>query len=229
VSEEPFGTRLRRERERRQIALSSVSANTNISVSLFEALERGDLSRWPKGIFRRAFVRSYAEGIGLDPNVIVREFLEQFPDPADDPLTPAPAPSPASISAAAPGDTVLRLTLAEAGAPFIKGRVLADMRQRWAAVACDAGVVIAIAAGMFVALGEFWLPLAVSTLGYYLGGILLLGNTPGVCLWAPVATRKDTPSIVAIIRATMMTSRWRYWLLSTITGSTGEARRAGRS
>ena len=76
--------RLRRERERRQIALSSISANTNISASLFEALERGDVSRWPAGIYRRSFVRAYAQAIGLDPDEVAREFAEQFPDPTEE-------------------------------------------------------------------------------------------------------------------------------------------------
>src|SRR4051812_4604904 len=75
--------RLRRERERRQIPLSSISANTKISASLFEALERGDVSRWPSGIFRRSFIRAYAKAIGLDPDETAREFLEQFPDPSE--------------------------------------------------------------------------------------------------------------------------------------------------
>jgi hypothetical protein len=93
------------------------------------------------------------------------------------------------------------LTLGDAGAPFTKGRLLSDMRRRWAAVACDGGVVTAIAATVFVASGSFWVPLAVAMLGYYLGGILLLGNTPGVCLWAPGARRPLTRSTVAVVRA----------------------------
>ena len=76
-----FCARLRRERERRQIALSSISANTKIRVGLFEALERGDVSRWPAGIYRRATIRAYATGIGLDPDEVTREFFEHFPDP----------------------------------------------------------------------------------------------------------------------------------------------------
>ena len=83
MPEETFGARLRRERERRHIALSSISENTKISASLFEALERDDASRWPSGIFRRAFIRSYASAIGLDADAIAKEFLERFPDPAD--------------------------------------------------------------------------------------------------------------------------------------------------
>jgi len=63
-----FGPRLRQERERRQISLASIASNTKISVSLLEALERDDVRRWPSGIFRRAFVRSYATAIGMDAN-----------------------------------------------------------------------------------------------------------------------------------------------------------------
>src|SRR5262249_59099357 len=71
-----FGPRLRQERERRQISLESIAENTKISRSLLEALERDDISRWPGGIFRRSFVRAYAEAIGLDPDEVVREFIE---------------------------------------------------------------------------------------------------------------------------------------------------------
>jgi len=78
---EPLGARLRRRREERQIALSAIAERTKISVALLEGLERDDLSRWPSGIFRRAFVRAYAEAIGLDASEVVREFLERHPDP----------------------------------------------------------------------------------------------------------------------------------------------------
>jgi len=204
VIDEPFGSRLRRERERRQIALSSISANTKISVALFEALERGDVSKWPSGIFRRAFIRAYAQAIGLDADVLAREFLERFPDPAEPaPTVVAKGSRPAPVS----GGEGLRLTLADTGEPFRGGRLLAEMRQRWAVVACDAGVVMAIAAIVFLASGKFWMPLGVSMLSYYLGGILLLGNTPGVCLLAP-APRRAAPRSTSptLLLATMVKS-----------------------
>ena len=203
MTEESFGTRLRRERERRQIALSSLSANTKIAVSLFEGLEREDLSRWPPGIFRRAFIRAYAEGIGLDADEIIREFLERFPDPSE------PVSSAATGSASQPSvarDPVLRLTLADSGAWFVGGAAVRDMRHRLAAVACDVGVVIAIALSVFVVCGIFWLPLAVAMLVYYLLGILLLGNTPGVCLWAPLASRVSARATMATLRSDAMNS-----------------------
>src|SRR5437899_11057192 len=52
---------------------------TKISVSQLEALERNDISRLPGGIFSRAFVRSYAAEVGVDPEQTVRDFLSQFP------------------------------------------------------------------------------------------------------------------------------------------------------
>jgi hypothetical protein len=177
--------RLRRERERRQIALSSISANTKISAALFESLERGDVSRWPSGNFRRSFIRAYAGAIGLDPEAVAREFLELFPDPLDPPPAPSAPVAPASAAAASPDSAGLRLKLADAPTPFVHGRLLSGMRQRWAAVGCDGGVVLAIALCVFIVCGKFWLPLGLAMIAYYLGGILLLGNTPGVCLLAP--------------------------------------------
>ena len=57
-----FGRRLRDQRERHGVALESIAATTKINASLFAALERGDLSAWPSGIFRRAFVRAVRDG-----------------------------------------------------------------------------------------------------------------------------------------------------------------------
>ncbi|HEX7136338.1 MAG TPA: helix-turn-helix transcriptional regulator [Vicinamibacterales bacterium] len=94
-----FGPRLRHERERRQITLKAIADDTKISRSLLEALERDDVSRWPTGIFRRAFVRSYADAIGLNADEIVREFAERFPDPSEPPPPPAQETTQVSIPA----------------------------------------------------------------------------------------------------------------------------------
>ena len=75
-----FGSRMRQAREQRGVSLRQIAERTKISVSALEALERNDISRLPGGIFSRAFVRSYAAEIGVDPEQTVREFLAQFPD-----------------------------------------------------------------------------------------------------------------------------------------------------
>src|SRR5262249_49291056 len=102
---------------------------------------------------------------------------------------PAPAPPAGAPPVARVPEARLRLTLADTGATFSRGRVLADMRRRWAAVGCDAGVVLAVAATIFIVVGRFWAPLSVTMLSYYLGGIVVLGNTPGVCLLASPGKR----------------------------------------
>ena len=73
-----FGGKLRLARERRGIPLRQIAATTKISVAALEALERNDTSKLPGGIFSRAFVRSYAVEIGLDPDDTVRQFLDRF-------------------------------------------------------------------------------------------------------------------------------------------------------
>jgi hypothetical protein len=80
---ESFGVRLRQQRERQQIALATIASQTKIKLSLLEELERDDVSHWPTGIFRRAFVRAYAHAIGLDQDAVVRQFLEVHPDPPE--------------------------------------------------------------------------------------------------------------------------------------------------
>jgi transcriptional regulator with XRE-family HTH domain len=77
--QQTFGPRLRRERERRGISVETLAAATKVGADLWEALERNDFSRWPSGIFARAFIRDYARVLGLDPEELVDEFCRLFP------------------------------------------------------------------------------------------------------------------------------------------------------
>ena len=74
-----FGIRMKHLREERGVSLRYIADATKISVSALEALERDDISRLPGGIYSRAFVRSYAIEIGLDPEQTLRDFLTQYP------------------------------------------------------------------------------------------------------------------------------------------------------
>ena len=178
-----FGRRLRAERERRLVTLESIAASTKINIGLLRDLERDDVARWPSGIFRRAFIKSYAEAIGLDGDDIVREFLERHPDQQQIDETAALVAS-GDHSKPHPR-TMLRLTLAEAPTPFSGGRVLENAGARLKAAAWDCGATSALAFVTFVVLGVFWVPFAVVMITYYAFGILILGNSPGVCLFAP--------------------------------------------
>jgi transcriptional regulator with XRE-family HTH domain len=88
--ETSFGTRLRQQREQRQISLEDISAKTKIKASLLEGLEGDDLSRWPQGIFRRAYIRTYAQAIGLEPDTLLQQFLALYPEPPEEQPLVAP-------------------------------------------------------------------------------------------------------------------------------------------
>lgn len=78
MTPDDFGPSLKEERERRGISLEELAIATKVSVELWEGLERNDLSRWPSGVFARAFVRDYARTIGLDGDAVVNEFCRHF-------------------------------------------------------------------------------------------------------------------------------------------------------
>src|SRR5262245_33761002 len=76
------GARLREARETRGVSLRQLATRTRISVMSLEALERSDLSRLPGGIFTRAFIRAYAEEVGLDPDRTIDDFIAELPPEA---------------------------------------------------------------------------------------------------------------------------------------------------
>ena len=77
--QEAFGPRLRRERERRGISLEVIAERTNVSVELWRGLESNDFSQWPGGVYARAFVRDYADAVGLVADDVVDDFCRLFP------------------------------------------------------------------------------------------------------------------------------------------------------
>lgn len=76
---EAFGPNLRRMRIQRGVSLQHIASETNVSEVLWAAMERNDFSRWPNGIFARAFIRDYARIVGADPQATVDEFCRWFP------------------------------------------------------------------------------------------------------------------------------------------------------
>lgn len=183
-----FGRRLRLERERRKISLISIADTTKINFTLLDALERDDLSRWPSGIFRRSFFKAYADAVGLEVGPLLREFAAAFPDPHEARTEHLRLDPPRQY-----GHSALRLTLDERWSPFAGAMRLVRQGRRWMAAAWDVGVVTAVATSAFVMFEVFWLPLALACLLYYVGGILAVGNTLGVFLFAPEPSQDNDP------------------------------------
>jgi len=82
---EGFGPGLRTIRERKGLTLDAIAKSTKINASLLAALERNDLSQWPSGIFRRAFLRSYAHALGIAAEPLLADFQRYFPDDGTQP------------------------------------------------------------------------------------------------------------------------------------------------
>jgi transcriptional regulator with XRE-family HTH domain len=191
-----FGARLRHERERRKISIASIAENTKILGALLEGLENDDVSRWPTGFYRRAFIRAYANSIGLDPEPVVREFGERFPDPEETIAVAAPAP-PASLRPSGIARRKVKVTVAAERSAFNTGTVLTELRDRFRAIALDAFVLGIAGLALFLTLDHFWAPTAIAVASYYALSILLLGNTPGVCLFAALKEPSPVPPALA--------------------------------
>lgn len=181
-----FGARMRHERERRKISIAAIAESTKILGALLEGLENDDVSRWPTGFYRRAFLRAYATAIGVDVEAALKEFLEQFPEPEETAAGPVQTPAAAAQRLAPPNPT-LRVQAPAAGAWFGDGALVSGFGLRCFAVAVDLFALSVMGLALFAVLGMFWAPAFLATAAYYSVSILVLGNTPGVCLFADPA------------------------------------------
>jgi len=166
-----LGAYLRAERERRELTLKTISEGIKVSVPLLEGLESDDISKWPGGIFRRAFVRSYADAVGLDPDAVLRRFEQQH-RPAQ------PEVSPDSPLA------VVELAALEQARPARNGSsrpALAPSRARYLGTAADLTVALVLAFGSAAAGSRLLWPVLMIA-AYYAIGVLLTGTSPMVAL-----------------------------------------------
>jgi transcriptional regulator with XRE-family HTH domain len=180
-----FGPRLRAERERRGISLDTIASVTKVGVDLWEGLERNDFSRWPSGIFARAFVRDYARAIGLDSDEAVNEFCRLFPigDRRASRLIQAQAQLLGhslsyAESAGLPmhGDRRLAPTEDSEDAAILRARLAA----RALSTAIDAAASLVLSFGVSVVTGlQFWPVAGMVTVMYYTGMTIAFGASPG--------------------------------------------------
>jgi transcriptional regulator with XRE-family HTH domain len=187
-----FGADLRRARERRGLTLETIAEQTKVSASHFASLERADLSRWPSGIFRRSFVRSYALAVGLDPEITVASFCRLFPDPDND--TDATAGCLEAQTVPAPSDEPgSRLALEPPRVPRV--RRLTPVVRRLVAATIDVCVAVVPAALAGLTLGAPWFwPVAASVaLAGHVACFVTIGATPGGWCLARLTVRQMAP------------------------------------
>lgn len=69
-----IGERLKEARLKKGLSLKEVEAELRIRKTYLEALENDNFSVMPAEAYTRAFLRTYAEFLGLDPKEILREY-----------------------------------------------------------------------------------------------------------------------------------------------------------
>lgn len=72
---EPFGPRLKQEREARGMTLDQISAATKIGTRFLRALEEEHFDQLPGGIFNKGFIRAYARCLGLNEDQLIASYL----------------------------------------------------------------------------------------------------------------------------------------------------------
>ena len=81
------GATLREHRESRKLALEAIVEKTKIRPAILEALEADRFGDLPEPVFLKGFLRQLALCLGLDPAVVVREYMRRV-DPPDNGPTP---------------------------------------------------------------------------------------------------------------------------------------------
>lgn len=73
-----FGIELRQEREHRGVSLEAMCASTKLSLRQLLDVEAGNFRELPGGIFRKGFVRSYLNALGLDEPAWLERFEASY-------------------------------------------------------------------------------------------------------------------------------------------------------
>lgn len=106
-----LGKELKNTREEKSLSLDDIQASTKIQKHYLQAIEKGDYEQLPGSFYTRAFIKNYAEALGLDPDRLFEEYAEDIPESNRQWQNPLPsrssherpqAPSPSKFPALIP-------------------------------------------------------------------------------------------------------------------------------
>lgn len=75
-----LGQLLKKARTERGISLDDIQESTKIRKRYLEAIEEGNYKALPGNFYVRAFIKSYAETVGLDPDEVLRLYRNVIPE-----------------------------------------------------------------------------------------------------------------------------------------------------
>ncbi|MED4463093.1 helix-turn-helix domain-containing protein [Metabacillus fastidiosus] len=79
-----LGNRLKEAREEKNMSLDDLQTITKIQKRYLLGIEEGNYGIMPGKFYVRAFIKQYAEAVGLDPEQIFEEFKSEIPSTYDD-------------------------------------------------------------------------------------------------------------------------------------------------
>lgn len=85
-----LGQFLKQKRLEKNISLEKLQEQTKIRKRYIEAIETGDYRVLPGQFYARAFIKSYAEAIGLNGEQILNEYAHELPEVPKAPVHPPP-------------------------------------------------------------------------------------------------------------------------------------------
>lgn len=77
-----IGGRVRLAREQRGLTLGDAARLTKLPTGVLRAIEQNDFARLPAGMYRKAYLRTVAAEVGLDPVEIAVDYETQYEAPA---------------------------------------------------------------------------------------------------------------------------------------------------
>jgi cytoskeletal protein RodZ len=79
-----LGQLLKKARMEKSLSLDDLQNSTKIQKRYLEAIEQGDYKTLPGSFYVRAFIKSYAEAVGLEPSEVLRLYRNVIPSPQNE-------------------------------------------------------------------------------------------------------------------------------------------------
>src|SRR6185503_4333527 len=87
-----IGETLREARVRQRVNIEELEQSTKIRAKYLRALENEEFGLLPGPTYVKSFLRTYAEKLGLDANLLVEEFRAQYEEPEPVEIQPIASP-----------------------------------------------------------------------------------------------------------------------------------------
>jgi len=78
-----IGSTLREARVRRKLTLRQVEEDTKIRIKYLQAMENEDFDEMPGEAYVKGFLRTYAQYLGLEPEIILDEYRSRYASPEE--------------------------------------------------------------------------------------------------------------------------------------------------